>query len=181
MRTAAIFALLTVFFGFVFFFLLDNQPPLDFEKLSEGLASEEIDTQTGTIAYINESIELGILSDYINYPNLMLVGAFFSAAIFSGLSTFQIMVDKMFFRKFYESPRYLVAYRRSGLVVALIDSLILLRVFLGFDLAIAGTIILLFVIIEGFLSFGTRKQKTEEVQKVAFEKTDSTKESGVTV
>ena len=139
MRTAAIFVLLTVFFGFVFLFLLDNQPPLDTERLMADLESEGIYTQTGTIQYIEESINLGILSEYVDYKSLLLVGIFFSAAVFSILSSVQILIDKLFFKKFYENPRYPVAYRRAGLVVAGIDSLVLLRIMLGNDLVIAVT------------------------------------------
>ncbi|MBD3279902.1 hypothetical protein GF389_00040 [Candidatus Dojkabacteria bacterium] len=165
MRTAAIFALLTVFFGFVSFFLLDNQSPLDTEALMADLDSEGINTQAGTIAYIEESIELGTLPEYVDYQNLLLVGVFFSGAVFSLLSSVQILIDKLFFKKFYENPRYPVAYRRAGLVIAGIDSLVLLRIFLGFDLIIAGTIIVLLMIIEGFLTFGAKNLEQSENSK----------------
>ena len=165
MRTAAIFVLLTVFFGFVFLFLLDNQPPLDTERLMADLESEGIYTQTGTIQYIEESINLGILSEYVDYKSLLLVGIFFSAAVFSILSSVQILIDKLFFKKFYENPRYPVAYRRAGLVVAGIDSLVLLRIMLGNDLVIAVTIIFLLVVIEMFFIYGANSQ--EAVQKDA--------------
>ena len=179
MRTAAIFALLTVFFGFVFLFLLDNQSPLDTEALMFDLAGEKIDTQTATIDYINESIELGILSEYVNYQNLVLVGVFFSATIFSFLSSLQILIDKFFFRKFYESPRYMIAYRRAGSIIAVTNGLILLRIFLGFDPVIAITIVVLFGVIELFMTFGVKREEvdnnmgSEDVNKM-----DPTKQSG---
>lgn len=161
MKNAAIFIMLSVFFGFLVVFLVGEQNPINTEKLSADLAEEGISTQSETIEYVKESIELGVLAEYVDFSTLGVVGVVFSAFVFCFSASILTFIDKFFFRKFYEQPDYKTIVRRSVFLVLVIDGIILLKIFLGFDPVINIVYVLIFIVVEWFLSQQSKQNLSE--------------------
>lgn len=74
----------------------------------------------GLLYYLIDVALLPYTNDnVVDVKNLIIVGIVFICAFSSFFSFFHMLVDKLFFRKFYQKPRLVLALRR-GIILALI-------------------------------------------------------------
>ena len=120
--------------------------------------------------FLNESFQLAEGDQYINATNLALVIIFASASIISFVASIHSIIDKLFFKKFYENPNYFVAIRRGLIFDLMFVSVIVLRLLGLLELVTAISAIFLLVLIE--LTFTSYSRKTKKSSPVESKKED---------
>lgn len=150
MKRAGINFVLAVFFGAILIYLLNFLSIWDFNVLNENLEDFNVDTQTEFNEFIVEMKETGLILDLINLRNFFTIQVFVLIVFVFSFSTLHLLFDKLFFKKFYESPSLKIAYRRSMLIgsylilVNTIRIITRLDLFLVFILSFIG--IILFIV-----------------------------------
>ncbi len=110
------------------------------------LASQSKFTNSLELAYIS-----GLLPMYLNTGPWL--GILISIFIFIlGLVSFiHLLIDKLFYKKFYEEPNWRLAFRRSIMVGILTIVILILAIFNFINFAIIILLILGFILLELFL------------------------------
>lgn len=148
MRYTWIFLFLTLIFGYISNYLIISQSPWDKQKLSQDLELEEIVTNDSAVNYIEETIDLGLVWDYIDLQSLAIVSAFvFLTGVF-GFSTVHTFIDKLFFKKFFEMANWKNALRRGILLFLLIYVLIIFRLIGTLIWYVVLPLVVLFIAVE---------------------------------
>lgn len=99
------------------------------------------------IPYTNEKI--------LDIKNLIIVSVIFIITLASIFSLFHQIIDKVFFRKFYEKPKIILAARRGILLGILLIGLAWLRIFGFWEIHIILLVVVLVMLFEAlFMSFG---------------------------
>lgn len=159
MRHLWILVVLAFVFGYIAQYLYVSQSPWDKEKLIADFAQEEIEAQEDAINYLEEAIDLGLVTKYINFVNLTLLVVFGGLSLGCVIVFFHMLIDKLFFKKFFQDPDMRTAIRRSGLIIVFLILLIILRLFALLDIYTALIFFGVIVFIEYSLSKGCYNQK----------------------
>jgi len=152
MKYTWIFLILAFFFAYISSFLIRTQTPWNKGKLNEELAGEGIVSNEKAIDYIDETIELGLVWDYINIRSFLLLSITIGLVISCAFGSVHSFIDKLFFKKFYEEADWKLAFRRGSEISLLIFSLVILRLMAGLTIFTVIPVFLLFIIIEYYLT-----------------------------
>lgn len=140
MKTA-FFLILFAVAGLVFIaYATTNLSPLNFEKLAtDGKISSET-THTEAVKIVEDLYAIGELDQYLRRDAvvLLLIGIFFTC--FGVISSLHIVIEKLFFRKFFEQPQVFLGIRRGLLFATLI---LLLIVFAWYGYLNFGLLVLI--------------------------------------
>lgn len=120
--------LLYLIFGISFIslgvFLVGELSPFDSSKIEELIVSENI--VSGDIESLNQRLseieERGLLINYLS-ENAYIVGGIILLGIFMLFTGIHLVVDKIFFKNFYEKPSHFDALRRALLLCISITAL----------------------------------------------------------
>lgn len=120
--------LLYLIFGISFIslgvFLVGELSPFDSSKIEELIVSENI--VSGDIESLNQRLseieERGLLINYLS-ENAYIVGGIILLGIFMLFTGIHLVVDKIFFKNFYEKPSHFDALRRALLLCLSITAL----------------------------------------------------------
>lgn len=151
------------FFIYVSSFLIRTQTPWDKEGLNTELEAQEIESNEETIEYINETIELGLIWDYINLKSFVIVSLSIGLAVGCIFASIHTFIDKLFFKKFYEETEWLIAFRRGIELSLILLSFVILRLMSGLTIFTAIPIVFIIILIEYYIT-GFRK-KPEQKKK----------------
>ncbi len=141
-------------FGYIAQYLFVSTSPWDKEKLIADFGRDEVVSQDQAIVFLDDAIELGLVSKYLNFINLGLLLLFSSLSVGCVIVFVHLVIDKLFFKKFYEEPNLKQALRRAALANLFIVLLILLRLFALLDIY-TGLIFLAIVI---FVEYSLSKE-----------------------
>lgn len=124
------------------------QNPLQKETVMQIAQNQGLYTDAEVLAKIPEYIENGLIWDLLDHQKFFAWLTIVSL-IFVNLVTFiHLLIDKLFFCKFFENPKMVPAIRRSFWVGLSLIGFVLLRLINGFYWYNAVSIVLLFVCIE---------------------------------
>lgn len=151
----------------IFLYLVKNLSPWNEVVLREYIEKFSIESGTEFNQFIDDSINAGIIFDYLNLKNVMILISFGFVSVVAFLASIHMLIDKLFFKKFYEDPNASTAIRRAvwmPLVFTIISLVRLVTAFNIFYLIILGLIILLIVLIE--VAFFGKKGRNNTNAKV---------------
>ncbi len=84
----------------------------------------------------------------LDVRNLAIVSVVLILAIGSVITFLHLLIDKVFFRKFYQKPRLILAVRRGFLLGLLLAGLAWIRIFGFWEVKVVALYILLMILIE---------------------------------
>lgn len=112
-------------------YLLTILNPFDEAAISELISSQSIKSSTEFIELIKELIAKGLVTDYLNFKNILIISATGLAAIICLFFVIHLIVDKLFIKKFYEQPSMFNAGRRGVMVALAIAGIVISKVYGG--------------------------------------------------
>jgi hypothetical protein len=143
MRFAAISGLLTVLGALLSYYTVSVRQIIDWEKLQPLLDENSITTQAATLEFLQRLFEQGRLLNVLSRDSLILLMAGIFLGIGGLVMTIHFLVDKLFFKKFYEKPEIFSAVRR-GLLAGLYPVAI---IYLSLDNLLVFEIVLIITLI----------------------------------
>jgi len=147
MKRISIALFLAVLTGGLILYITSRFPPYEFEKLMQINGQSTIDVSVLT-DNIDQMIEYGLVLPIIDTKIMgivCLLGFVFVVSLIGGL---HMLVDKLFYKKFYEDPRAWPALRRGILIFLIFLGLVFFRLIGGLNLTNAFLIIFLCLILE---------------------------------
>jgi hypothetical protein len=147
MKRISIALFLAALTGGLILYVMSHFPPYDFEKLKQINGQSTVDVSVLT-DNIDQMIEYGLVLPIIDTKIIgiiSLLGFIFIVSLISGL---HMLVDKLFYKKFYEEPRTWPALRRGVLIFLMSFGLVFFRLIGGLNFANAFLVIFLCLILE---------------------------------
>lgn len=128
-------------------YLFQTLPPFDLSKINTLIVENkiEIDQETTLQSTIQELVASGEIINYFS-TNLIIGAGIFFTGIFFLFTAIHLSVDKLFFRKYYESPSVFSASRRAFLFCICIISMIYMKLNLLDNLTLLGIPVVYFLI-----------------------------------
>ena len=122
----------------------------------------------GLFYYLTNNVLIPYDSEgMLDVNNLTIVSSILILTVTSFFTFLHLLVDKLFFRKFYENPRIFLAIRRGVLLGILLVSLAWIRIFDFWQWNIILLVASLPVLFEAlFISVGRGRGKKSDVSKV---------------
>lgn len=160
MKVGLIFLIIGIFFSVVLAYQLSNFSPFNLEKIQDLIISEGITFDQGDKidTLIKEKVISSSVFEYLSDTSYIVFGLL-NAVVISIFSFIHIVVDKLFFKTYFESPSYFKAIRRAfllGLSLSLVIYMRLLKIELSNILLIPITALIFEIIIS---SLETKKIK----------------------
>jgi hypothetical protein len=129
MRKYLILFALCIFFFVISYYLVTTLNPFNEEQIAQLVRSENIQVSEEFQQVVTELVDKGLIMEFLNMRNVFLLGTTISLAILAGFMFIHTVLDKLFFRKFYEQPSMILALRRGSLVCLGLISLFVYRLF----------------------------------------------------
>lgn len=148
MKYTWIFLVLVLVFAYISNFSVRNISPWDKDKLNEDFVEAGIETNQEAQDYVQENLELGLIFDYINTQNFLLMIVSLTLTLSFGVAVVHNIIDKLFYKKFYEEPNWQVSIRRGAEVGLLMIALIFLKLIAGLTVFTAIPVVFLFGVVE---------------------------------
>jgi choline-glycine betaine transporter len=169
MRFAALSALLTVLGALLGYYTINARQIINWEKLDPVLQEQEIITQSATLDLLTEFYRRGELIEYLDRDSLLLllISVFFIVG--GTITTIHLIIDKLFYKKFYEDPNYFPAIRRGIILGAVPVALLILSLNNLLILEIAVIVVLIAIGLEviALTTFSPRaKKKSDESEAI---------------
>lgn len=161
---------LSLFLGITFLiagFILVNTPDLsifDKDKLNELIDSGEIEPgqEERLNSEIQQLIDRGLIIPYLS-PNFFLIDILILSGVFCFIYAVHLLIDKLFFREFYQNPSNKIALRRAAIITIVIFSLRVLRLY-----RVEFQILIIPIFIGGIIEFLVwNMNKANEVENIA--------------
>lgn len=165
MRTAGLTFLTSIFFLILFVYLTNSISPWNQTAVSEAIDVYDINSGENFTVFIDEVLELGLIWELISIKNLVIWISVLGGAFVSMFISIHMIIDKLFFRKFFEEPDFWMAFRRGFLIYLAFSSLLILRLIAGLVWYNALAVVILGAAIEmGFVYYHShKKEKQSEV------------------
>lgn len=175
-RKVTIIFVIGIAVGLVSFYFFRSLPPLDLVKVQELIVEKKIgiDNQEGLYNEIQNLVSTGEIIGYFS-PNIFIGFGMLMLSIAFVFVSMHLAVDKLFFRKYYETPSISSAMRRSIIFCICIASMVYMKLNLLDNLtllAIPVVYLLIEIIITRILS--GRSQGTESGNTIGNEKISTT-------
>lgn len=163
MKKVVISTVVFVFSLILLLYLYQSISPWNTDLINDYIEKFSIDTGREFEEFIDDSIKAGIIFDYLDIKNVLILHIFTFLTITSFISTIHMFVDKLFFKKFFEEPDVSVAIRRSIWVSIILFMFNFIRVF-GvlsiFYIVIVLIVIIIIILVE--LSFAKKNTIVEK-------------------
>lgn len=131
MRKYLLPLVISIFLSLVSVYLLRNLNPFDAESLQTLVVGQRIQVQEELISELQSLASKGLIWEYLNLRNIGLILAVIGAAAVAGLTLVHLVVDKLFFKQFYQKPDLFTAIRRGALVFITLVALAGVRLLAG--------------------------------------------------
>lgn len=158
MKHIFILSILGAFLLLIGVYIINNVNPLSQERVLEYAKSEGYLTDNQIINNIDVMIDKGMIFRMIEPKNLFVFFLVFSSSFICFFAAIHISIDKLFFKKFYESPNIIAAYRRGAFICIAVIGIFFLKLISSLYWYNAFAIILLCFFIEVFIT-GISKEK----------------------
>ncbi len=162
MRFTWVFLILALLFGYLTNYIWHTQTPFQKDRLTQDFLIEEIVTNEQAILFIQENVELGTIYHYLNIKNLIVLFVFASLSLGSFIIFTHTLIDKLFFKKYYEEANMKIALRRAVMLIALVGILAVLRLIAGLTWFTFIPLFCLFCLIEYFFVSSDVPEREED-------------------
>jgi hypothetical protein len=162
MKFMIISTLLALSGVFLFFYTINNKDVLDWSRLDGRLQERRIESQVETKEFVVDYYRRGLLTEYIDMQNAGLLGGAMFLTVFGATSLLHLIIDKLFFKKFYQEPEVVTALRRGLILAVLPVGLGILLIYNILEPVLIGTFLLILVCLE-FVLAGVFKPKVNVV------------------
>lgn len=169
MKKMFIFVGLTIFFLIFSVYVINNYSPLNLDRLQNDADSKGL--QRGDREKFDQIVDELISSQLIfSYLTEIAYIAFLLllAGIWSFFVFLHLLIDKLFFKLFYEEPSYAIAYRRGFYPVVLCFTFVAFKLY-NIDFKLLLIVVLILLIFEYLLT----PTKSAEVNKEIIEASQS--------
>ena len=161
----AIFALLvSIFFGSVFAYVLNNVSPWKADAIQNAITRYDLKTEAGFDVFLLQALNLGLIWGLLNLRNLAIFLFCLGGFVIFAFASVHMFIEKLFVSKFYEQPDWKVAVRRGSITYLTLVGLILLNFFGGLLWYNALAVIILGLALE-LLFFNLTRRKPESIIK----------------
>ncbi len=167
MKNIFIFLVINILALGVLLYLLDNLPLFEKEQIQLLEEKYNVVSNEEFYAFIEQLKAKGFLYDIINKQNFWTMIFVVFVTIFSFCNFVHLLIDKLFFKSFYQEPSLPPSLRRSIIISILILSIFFLKFFALLDPLFVVLFILIFILLE--LIF--RENKTEKSENHTKEST----------
>lgn len=110
-------------------YLLWTSTPFNTEAITTLIKGESVTSDAQLNDLLSELIAKGIIWDYLNLTNLLLIGSVLFVGIACVFSFLHLVAARLFWLKFYQQPRLIEAIRRGIEFSLFITVLILMRLY----------------------------------------------------
>jgi Ca2+/Na+ antiporter len=144
----------TIFFIFLFWTTTKTLTPWNLEEVEKAKIQFSLETAEQFDAFVEDSIQLGLITQLLNLNNIVIWLALLGAGVISGFMSVHLFIDKMFFKRFFEPPDLWLAARRGVIIYLAMVALVILRLIAALFWYNALSVVLLAFLIElGITSF----------------------------
>ena len=177
MRKAVIYIILGIFFIVVAVYIIKTESPFKVDMIQDLATQQEIprNDYDQVSKLIQSLIDRGIIFEYLSV-NTYIVAALLLFGIFCLFTTMHLIVDKFFFKKFYENPTEFDAIRRALLFSLTIGLMVFFNLY-RIEVYVVLSVPLFFLIFE--LLTGRYFKKIYEKFKEKFVKSTTSKEISI--
>ena len=165
MKKIFIALIISIFISILFLYLANSLSPWNREVLNSYIDKYSITSGFEFNEFVSNSISSGIIFDYLDLKNILIIALFITVAFTSILSTIHLIIDKLFFKKFYEQPNHTLAIRRSFWIPFGLILYNLLRLFGGINI-LGVLIVVSFIIVVIVIEVNDYKGRRRESKKL---------------
>jgi len=159
MRRVIIALFLSFLFIGIGLYISSNTSPFNLDRVKQVAQTDNLLTDQAFYAKIGDYLSNGFIWDMLDIKQFNSWVVVWSLGAISIFSFFHLLIDKLFFRKFYEEPSIFDAIRRGLLIVIIFIGAIYLRLINGLVWYNVASIALLSVCLEIFYLNLRRKKK----------------------
>lgn len=109
-----------------------NYSPYDTEKLNELALAFEVKEPVALTDNVEDLIDYGLIFTLVNIPVVLVVAVLGLAFCMTFVGGLHMIIEKLFFKKFFEEPRVWPALRRGFILFLVIFGLVFFRLIGGF-------------------------------------------------
>jgi small-conductance mechanosensitive channel len=130
MKKILIFFVLGIFFAALANYLVSNTSPFDLEKLQKFSIDQEISDNDWEKfdSEIKEILDKGLIFNYLS-GNAYLVALLILGSLFCFFAVLHLIIDKLFFKEYFEPPSLFDAIRRGIFFCAALSLIVLMRLY----------------------------------------------------
>lgn len=163
MKRITVTFFLTLFLVCIGLYISYNQNPFFLSKVIATAQQHNILTNDLFKSNLEDYINNGIIWDLIDIKLMSAWLAVWAGAIICGFSTIHLLIDKLFFRKFYEEPDLFIATRRGTYIALTLVGAVFLRLINGLLWYNIASIVLLFLCLEILLLSISKERKGKNI------------------
>ena len=165
-KTISIFLSLGVLLSILAFYFIVNSSPIPEETLQTIIQEEQIgeDEEIVLWNHLEEKAKEGLIFEYLA-NEVYIVFGLIAGALFFYLSSIHLVVDKLGFKKYYESANTFAAIRRSSLIIAALILFMYLYLLRTEPYIYVTAPLLLFVLEISYSLMTQRKSKPELMEE----------------
>jgi len=131
MKKPIILAIIAIFFILVFVYATTTLSPWDKGKFNEFTNQYGIKNQTDLLENFNSIVDTGLTLKLISTRNVLIWLVLLAQAIIFGFAAIHTLIDKLFFKKFFEQPSLVIAFRRGFFLYLIFLGILFLRLIGG--------------------------------------------------
>jgi hypothetical protein len=120
-----------IFLSLVSIYLVRNLNPFNPEALQLLIKGQNILVHEELVAELQSLAARGLIWEYLSPRNVALIAAVIGAAAIAGFTLMHLIIDKLFFKQFYQSPSMTTAVRRGALIMLTTTALLAVRLLAG--------------------------------------------------
>jgi hypothetical protein len=135
------------------------QNPFKLDAIKQLATNQNIYTDNEVVNQIPSYIHNGLVWDILDMPKFFAWVAIISLAVGTFVTFLHLLIDKLFFRRFFENPHLFPAIRRGAWCSLIIVGIIFLRLVDGFYWYNISSIVFLFICLEILISNLLRNRK----------------------
>ncbi|HLD03142.1 MAG TPA: hypothetical protein VJC17_00015 [Candidatus Dojkabacteria bacterium] len=148
MKKPIILGIIAAFFTVIFVYATTTLSPWDKDKFSEFSVQYDIKSQDQLLVNFDSIVNSGLVLKLLHTRNVLIWAVLFGLALVLGFASVHSFIDKLFFRKFFEEPSLVKAFRRGIFIFLAFLGVVFLRLIGGLYWYNAAAIIALFIALE---------------------------------
>jgi hypothetical protein len=162
MKRITVFFFLTLFLVGIGLYISYYQNPFVLSQVITTAQQHNLLTDAQFGASLNDFITNGLVWSLIDTKLVIAWLAVWAGAIISAFTTMHLLIDKLFFRKFYEEPDLFMATRRGTYIALTLVGAVFLKLINGLFWYNLASIILLFICLEILLTSISRERRRKK-------------------
>jgi len=113
MKKPIILGIIAAFFIVIFVYATTTLSPWDKDKFSEFAVQYDIKSQEQLLVNFDSIVDSGLILKLLNTRNILIWAVLYGLALVLGFASLHSFIDKLFFKKFFEEPNLVNAFRRG--------------------------------------------------------------------